>query len=158
MLGQKKQPPIKSLIASGTVISGGIAFSDGLRVDGRVNGDLIAERSSPSLLVISESAVVVGQVRADHVIVNGVIQGPVLAAGLLELQPKAKIEGDIAYKALEMHQGAVISGQLRPILNNGQPFNPVAPMAPLQPTADQEEVLELTSPKRNTIILKKEQA
>ena len=34
---------------------------------------------------------------------------------LPELQPKARIEGDVAYKALEMHQGAVIAGQLRPM-------------------------------------------
>ncbi|MDI1272015.1 polymer-forming cytoskeletal protein, partial [Polaromonas sp.] len=51
---------------------------------------------------------------ADHVIINGRVMGPVHAAELLELQPKAKIQGDVAYKALEMHQGAVIFGQLRP--------------------------------------------
>ncbi len=45
--------------------------------------------------------------------------GPVHAVELLELQPKAKIEGDVAYKALEMHQGAVIFGQLRPTNHEG---------------------------------------
>jgi cytoskeletal protein CcmA (bactofilin family) len=34
---------------------------------------------------------------------------------LLELQPKAHIEGDVFYKAIEMHLGAVIAGQLRPL-------------------------------------------
>jgi cytoskeletal protein CcmA (bactofilin family) len=33
---------------------------------------------------------------------------------MLELQPKARIEGDVFYRALEMHQGAIIAGQLRP--------------------------------------------
>ena len=51
---------------------------------------------------------------ADHVIVNGEVVGPVHAAELLELQPKAKISGNVHYKALEMHQGAVISGQMCP--------------------------------------------
>ena len=117
MFGQQKQPPIKSLIAAGTVITGHIDFADGLRIDGRVMGNLIADQSSPSLLVISESAVIVGEIYADHVIVNGAVQGPIHAAQLLELQPKAKIEGDVSYKALEMHQGAVISGQLRPLIS-----------------------------------------
>jgi cytoskeletal protein CcmA (bactofilin family) len=53
-------------------------------------------------------------VHADHVIINGRVMGPVHATELLELQPKARIQGDVAYKALEMHQGAVIFGQLRP--------------------------------------------
>ncbi len=115
MFGQQKQPPIKSLIAGGTVINGNIEFADGLRVDGRINGNLMATKDTPSLLVISETAVIVGQIYADHVIVNGAVQGPIEAAQLLELQPKAKIEGDVSYQALEMHQGAVISGQLRPL-------------------------------------------
>jgi len=34
---------------------------------------------------------------------------------MLELQPKAHIEGDIHYSALEMHQGAIIAGQMRPV-------------------------------------------
>jgi cytoskeletal protein CcmA (bactofilin family) len=115
MFGQSKQPPIKSLIAGGTVITGDITFADGLRIDGHIRGHLTASQETSSLLVVSESAVIVGDIHADHVIINGAIQGNVQADQLLELQPKAKIEGDVTYKALEMHQGAVISGQLRPL-------------------------------------------
>mgnify|MGYP000847388823 CR=1 FL=1 len=119
MFGQKTQPPIKSLIASGTVITGDIAFADGLRVDGHILGNLTASKDTPSLLVISETAIIMGEIRADHVIINGAVQGQIVAAELLELQPKAKIEGDVSYKALEMHQGAVISGQLKPLAMQG---------------------------------------
>lgn len=119
MFGQQKQPPIKSLIASGTVITGDISFADGLRVDGHIMGNLTASKDTPSLLVISETAVIRGEIRADHVIINGAVQGQIEAVQLLELQPKAKIEGDVSYKALEMHQGAVISGQLRPLAMQG---------------------------------------
>ena len=55
-----------------------------------------------------------GAVHADHVIVNGSVVGPVHAAELLELQPKARITGNVHYRALEMHQGAMIAGQLFP--------------------------------------------
>ena len=112
---KKKQPPIKSLIAQGTRIEGNVLFHDGLRIDGEVVGDIRASNEKPSLLVISEVAVVTGQIHADHVIINGHVKGPVLAFELLELQPKARIEGDVSYRALEMHQGATISGQLKPM-------------------------------------------
>jgi cytoskeletal protein CcmA (bactofilin family) len=114
MFGKKAQPSIRSLIAQGSCIEGNLKFTDGLRIDGEVIGDIRANEGSPSILVISESACVTGQIYADHVIINGRVMGPVHAAELLELQPKAKIQGDVAYKALEMHQGAVIFGQLRP--------------------------------------------
>jgi cytoskeletal protein CcmA (bactofilin family) len=114
MFGKKKQPPIKSLIAEGSRIEGNLKFTDGLRVDGEVHGNISANDASASLLVISEAATVTGQIYAGHVIINGTVNGPVHASELLELQPKAKISGDVSYKALEIHQGAVISGQLKP--------------------------------------------
>jgi cytoskeletal protein CcmA (bactofilin family) len=118
MFGKKKQPPIRSLIAEGSAIEGHYKFTDGLRVDGQVKGDIRANDDRPSILVISETAQVVGEVHADHVIVNGHVKGPVHAAELLELQPKARIEGDVHYKALEMHQGATITGQMQPMFAN----------------------------------------
>jgi cytoskeletal protein CcmA (bactofilin family) len=114
MFGKRKQPPIRSLIAPGSEIHGNLKFTDGLRIDGVVHGDIRANDEHPSILVISESATVKGEIFADHVIVNGHVAGPVHAEELLELQPKARIEGDVYYKALEMHQGATISGQMKP--------------------------------------------
>jgi len=114
MFNNKKQPAIRSLIANGSHITGNIRFTDGLRIDGVMVGDISAEEGRSSLLVISETASVTGAVHADHIIISGAVNGPVHARVLLELQPKAKIEGDVHYLALEMHQGAIIAGQLRP--------------------------------------------
>jgi cytoskeletal protein CcmA (bactofilin family) len=109
---RKKQPPIRSLIGEGTVVQGELRFDAGLRVDGEVQGDVIATDPA-SLLVISENARVVGKVMAGHVIINGQVHGPVMSTTLLELQPRARIVGDVAYEALEMHQGATIDGELK---------------------------------------------
>jgi cytoskeletal protein CcmA (bactofilin family) len=117
MFGKKNQPPIKSLIAQGSTIEGNLKFSEGLRVDGDVVGDITANPGNASILVISETANVTGCIHADHVIINGRVLGPVHATELLELQPKANITGDVSYKALEMHQGALIAGQLRPLIS-----------------------------------------
>lgn len=116
MFNKKKQPPIKSLIADGSQITGNIHFTEGLRVDGDIAGNVQAKEGGPSILVISETAHVVGEIAADHIIINGSVKGPIHARLMLELQPKARIEGDIQYLALEMHQGALITGLLRPIL------------------------------------------
>jgi cytoskeletal protein CcmA (bactofilin family) len=129
MLGKTKQPSIKSLIAQGTLIEGHVRFDDGMRIDGEVVGDVRAQNEKSSLLVISETATVTGQVFASHVIINGTVRGPVHACQLLELQPKARIEGDVSYAALEMHQGALITGQLRPILGGEVEEKPTLKLA-----------------------------
>ena len=122
MFGKKIPPPIKSLIAQGSRIEGNLKFTEGLRIDGEVVGETSAGTEQPSILVISEAAVVQGEIRADHVIINGTVRGPVYARELLELQPKARIEGDVFYKALEMHQGAMIAGQLKPLDSDEKPL------------------------------------
>ncbi|MBX3611174.1 MAG: polymer-forming cytoskeletal protein [Hydrogenophaga sp.] len=115
MFGKTKQPPIKSLIAQGTRIQGDLMFSEGLRIDGEVAGNIRAVAGDASILIVSEVASVTGSIEADHVIIDGRVKGPVLARELLELQPKAQIEGDVSYRSIEMHQGARISGQMRPV-------------------------------------------
>lgn len=119
VFNKQKQPAIKCLIGETSRIDGNLAFSDGLRVDGTVVGNVNAGKDLSSMLVISETATVTGEIHADHVIVNGTVRGPVHARVMLELQPKARIHGDVHYTVLEMHRGALVSGQLRPIVDAG---------------------------------------
>ena len=113
MFGKKKQPPIRSLVGEGTLIRGELRFTEGLRIDGEVHGDVMVLGDGPSILVISEKARVTGKVSGGHVIINGRVDGPVHSTELLELQPKALIAGNVRYEVLEMHQGATIDGELK---------------------------------------------
>lgn len=119
--GRKAQPPIRSLIGEGTRLQGEVRFQDGLRIDGEVLGDVLPQGDGASLLVISERARVRGKVKAAHVIINGEVDGPVESTDLLELQPKARILGDVRYEVLEMHPGALVEGQLKPLKGAERP-------------------------------------
>lgn len=121
MFSKRKQPPIRTLIGEGTQIQGELRFTDGLRIDGEVVGDVVAVGDAPSILVISEKARVTGRVRGGHVIINGQVDGPIQSNELLELQPLARIVGDVRYEVLEMHQGATIDGELRPLKAEEKP-------------------------------------
>ncbi len=111
---------IESLISASTSIEGNLRFKGGLRIDGTVKGNVIAEEGVPSTLVLSESGRIEGEVSASHLIINGAISGPITATDTIELQPKARINGHIHYLALEMHHGAVVDGTLLH-LENGRP-------------------------------------
>lgn len=108
----KPQNRIDSLIGAGTRIDGNIRFTGGLRVDGEIKGNVIAEPNKPSTLVLSEHACVDGEINVTHLVVNGVVTGPVRASEYLELQSKAKLVGDVHYKTLEIQLGAIIEGKL----------------------------------------------
>ena len=108
----KLQNRIDCLIGAGAAIEGNIIFSGGLRVDGRVRGDVIAADGKPGTLVLSEQAQIEGEIRVSHVVINGTVVGPVHAAEYVELQAKASVTGDVHYKTLEIQLGAVVQGRL----------------------------------------------
>jgi len=115
MFKSDKTPPLKSLVAPGTQVQGDVWFEEGLRVDGIVRGNVQANSDKPSVSVVGAGAVNVGEVLVDHIIVNGKIEGPVTARRLAELQPNAVIHGDVNYKNIELHLGAMVTGRLCPI-------------------------------------------
>lgn len=108
----KPQNRIDSLIGLGTRIKGDVHFTGGLRIDGEISGNVVADPAKASTLVLSEHAKVDGEISVTHLVVNGVVTGPILASEYLELQSKAKVTGDVKYKTLEIQLGAIVEGKL----------------------------------------------
>lgn len=108
----KPQDRIDSLIGAAAKIEGNLNFSGGLRVDGEINGNVIATPGEPSTLVLSEHGRINGEVSVTHVVINGTVVGSVSASEYMELQNKSRITGDVNYKTLEVQIGAVVEGRL----------------------------------------------
>lgn len=110
--GNKPCGKIDSLIGIGTVIEGNIFFSGGLRIDGEVKGSVCATGDQPSTLVVSEHARIDGEVNVANLFINGTVIGPVRSGEFIELQPKARVTGDVQYSAIEIQLGAIVQGKL----------------------------------------------
>jgi cytoskeletal protein CcmA (bactofilin family) len=129
---------IDTLVGAKTEIKGDITFSGGLRIDGKIRGNITAKGDANSTLVLSENAQIVGNVVAPHIISNGMIKGSVRASERIELQPKAEIAGDVYYKTLEMALGAVINGNLVREPGDGAARGTVTRLKPM-PTGGTQE-------------------
>ncbi|QDQ27824.1 polymer-forming cytoskeletal protein [Chitinimonas arctica] len=138
MFGNNKQKAtnrIDSLIGLETRITGNLTFTGGLRVDGEVVGNVTADADDKqSTLVVSEKARINGTVRVGHLVLNGTVEGPIYAAHYLELQAKCHVLGDVHYQTLEMHPGAVVSGQLIHLAGKEQQVPKIA--KPNQPAVE----------------------
>lgn len=132
MFGRKNKAVshIDTLIGSNTVVTGDIHFSGGLRVDGRISGSIMAADESLSMLVLSEQGVIEGKVKVTHMVVNGMVKGPIYVEQELELQSCARIIGDIHYRSLKIQQGALVEGKM--IRIEAQPEKLITLMAPAQ--------------------------
>jgi cytoskeletal protein CcmA (bactofilin family) len=109
---QKPCNTIDTLIGVKTEIEGDIRFTGGLRIDGKIRGNVTATGDASSTLILSEHAEIEGNVTVPHMILNGRIKGSVHCSERVELQPKAEIAGDVHYKVIEMALGATINGNL----------------------------------------------
>jgi cytoskeletal protein CcmA (bactofilin family) len=135
VFGKSNKPsPIDSLIGTGTTIEGNITFVGGLRIDGNVKGNVKATGNKPGTLVLSELAKVEGEIDVAHVVVNGTVAGPVRATEYVELLPKARVTGDVTYKSIEIHVGAIVMGQL--VYENPQKSDKIVEFKPAAGVSD----------------------
>lgn len=106
------QNAIDTLVGVETRIEGDLHFTGGLRIDGVVRGNISESNISPSTLILSEHGNIEGAITASKLVINGKVQGPVKSTQFIELQSKSHITGDVYYKSLEMHTGAIVEGRL----------------------------------------------
>ena len=121
MFGNKKRirsAKIDTLIGHKSVMLGDVRFAGGLHVDGTVKGNVLAEEDDSSVLTLSESGSIEGEVRVPNVVLNGTVIGDVHARQHIELASNARITGDVYYNLLEMAMGAEVNGNLVHVAEN----------------------------------------
>jgi cytoskeletal protein CcmA (bactofilin family) len=117
---RKKRPFIEvtklsSLIAEDVEITGDLCFTSGIRIDGRVKGNVIARATdgqTRALLVLSDKGQIEGSVNCGDAVINGSVVGDLIVEHFLELQSNARVSGTIRYENLQMDVGATVHGQL----------------------------------------------
>lgn len=115
MFGRKKAfsaAQVNTLVGQDTEIRGDLVFSGGLHVDGKVNGNVIAEEGSTAMLILSEYGRIEGEVKVPNMVLNGEIVGDVYGSTRVELAPKSRIKGSVYYNVIEMAIGAEVNGNL----------------------------------------------
>ena len=111
---KRKMKPTRldTLIGQHTQLSGDLSFNGGLRIDGHIKGNVYASGDVNSMLTLSEYGSIEGEIKVPNLIINGVIHGNVYVSGHLELAEKAKVQGNVYYRLLEMAMGSEVNGQL----------------------------------------------
>lgn len=103
---------LAGILAHDTCVRGDVTFAGGLRIDGRVEGNVFGKTDDRGLLVLSEKGVIVGTVKVHDAVINGRVEGDLEVEHFLELQDGARITGNITYRNLKLDCGAAVDGKL----------------------------------------------
>jgi cytoskeletal protein CcmA (bactofilin family) len=112
---KKKLGSIDTLIDKDNIIKGNYSYSGGIRLDGKIYGDLTVVEDSGGTLIMGEYSRIKGSVTVETAIIAGEVIGNVTCYDYLELQPSSIIKGNIEYNQIEIHAGAKINGELKQI-------------------------------------------
>ena len=102
---------IKGLLGPGSRFDGVIKFDGTLRIDGMVYGQINCKNTNPSMVIITELAVVEADIVADVVIISGMVTGNIKAIERLEIRSPGRFEGLCYSSELSIEEGALFQGE-----------------------------------------------
>ena len=95
------------ILTSGCHFSGKLFCRGSSRIAGKIEGQIISE----GLLIIEPEAIITADVKAEDVVIQGVLQGKLVASGRVELAVSAQVDGDITTPNLMIREGAQFNGR-----------------------------------------------
>lgn len=118
MFNSKKKGPqvavdrFSSLLSGNLALVGDLEFEEGLKVQGRIQGNVRHKPGTQSLLALGAEGRIEGCVSSYDALIDGTIVGDLYVEHLLELHSNARVIGNIHYRQLSMENGASVDGKL----------------------------------------------
>lgn len=120
---------IRSALGPGTIIEGTFSFDSPVCIE----GTLIGEVRSNSVLIVGSQATVSAKVRVGSLIVLGTVKGDVESDELVEIKTGGSLEGDVISERIAIEDGGWFQGRCTPTTRGSkQPMRPTLERAPVQ--------------------------
>lgn len=98
---------VVAFLDKGTEFKGILTFEGTIRVDGKVEGEIISDGT----LIVGEGAFINGNINVGNLISHGSIQGDITAKNKVSLLPSSILRGNIKTSLLTIEEGAMFEGQ-----------------------------------------------
>jgi len=108
---EENEPEIKALsarLSSDAQIEGTIKFDGIMMIDGNVNGEISSDTGK---LVVSASGIINATIRTKNAVIDGRVDGKIIASDKVVLKQKAHLTGDLHAKTLVIEEGVVFIGR-----------------------------------------------
>ena len=97
---------VTAFLGQGTRLTGKVAFEGPARIEGQVEGEIVASET----LWIGESAVLNAQIAGATVIIHGKVTGDITASRRLEIRAPGRLYGNVTTPSLVIEEGVLFEG------------------------------------------------
>jgi len=103
-----RQDAIMNVFHKGSTVDGKIRINGSVRIDGKLKGEVEATEA----VIIGETGIIEGDIKAKEVNISGKCTGSIVAENRVLLHASAEINGDIKCKKLVVDEGVIIDGNI----------------------------------------------
>ncbi len=107
-VNESRKSPKMTILASGTNVNGSIKFSKAMKIDGNFEGELITDNGN---LIVGKAGTVRANLKVRSAVIEGRVDGKIIATDKVELKHKSHIIGDLQTKILVVEEGVVLVGK-----------------------------------------------
>jgi len=100
---------ISAFLGKETSFEGKMTFQGVFRLDGRFEGEIFES----GYLIVGESARIKGKVEVKTIVINGHVEGELVAKDRVEIHSTGNFSGTLTTSSLIIHEGGVINGHCR---------------------------------------------
>jgi cytoskeletal protein CcmA (bactofilin family) len=104
-----------NIVATGAKWKGTLKVDDSVRVDGTFSGEI----DTKGTVHVSEGSDVDAKIHATFVIISGNFKGEIRCDQRVEMMPRGRVAGEIITKALSIHEGATLDGNVQMTSESG---------------------------------------
>ncbi|MGR3293063.1 MAG: bactofilin family protein [Candidatus Scalindua sp.] len=105
---EPEEKALSARLSSDVQIDGTIKFDRIMRIDGNVHGEISTENGE---LIVSDSGVVNATIKTKSAVIEGRVDGKIIASDKVVLKQKAHLTGDLHAKTLVIEEGVVFVGR-----------------------------------------------
>ena len=97
---------INAFLGEGTDFKGVLAFEGAVRIDGKLEGEIVSEDT----LIVGERAVVNAEIHVGTIVISGKISGDITAKKRIDIKASGEVCGNLKTPILTIEEGVIFQG------------------------------------------------
>lgn len=98
---------IGAFLGKESLFEGKMSFQGVFRLEGRFEGEIFES----GILIVGESAKVKGKIEVNSIIINGMVEGDIIAQEKVEIHSTGQFYGTLLTPILIVNEGGILQGQ-----------------------------------------------